>query len=73
MRGGTDCHHLSSSIAEEWIGSSCLDGVGVDLVGFAMETSTWMMDGSGLGMFKYLILILLNLSLLIRFASSVAS
>jgi hypothetical protein len=65
MRGGTDCHHLSPSIAEESIGSSYLDGVGVDLVRFAVGTSTWMMDGSGLGMFKYLVLISLNLSSLI--------
>ncbi len=65
MRGGTDYHHLSPSIAEESIGSSCLDGVGVDLVGFSTGTSTWMMDGSSLGMFEYIVLISLNLSLLI--------
>jgi hypothetical protein len=68
-----DCHHSFPSIAEELIGSSCLDGVGMDLVGFSTGTSTWMMNGSGLGMFENLVLISLDLSLLIQFALSMAS
>jgi hypothetical protein len=39
-------HYSSPSIAEESIGSSCLDGVGVDSVWFTAGTSTWM-EASG--------------------------